>query len=554
MKKIYKNGLFMLAAGALVASCADYNVTDNFIPESGGADEHAYSEYSTVNSYIDRSKYPNFALGAALSASDFKSQGLAHAAAVTNFDYVSLGSSMMGGKFMKANGVKDFTDMQDILEHAGDIGFEVYGSPIAANSNQPDSWLERLTAPIQIFVEQLQGKQVDYTTMSTFEGTTENGTAGSIDASKHALKIPIRSNVRIIEGFDVDPNAKYTFTITALTEAASGSASFNVNFAGKKLEGPGAGGSWSFGAGGWRTFVVENVRCPEDATEGYLTIENSRSGVIYISNVDITYFPDDHRDQTEKEINDTINYALNTWCDALMQYNDSRIKSFDLIEDAIDAKNVLENGYYDLKHSSDKYFWQDIFGSENYAPKVSKAATEAYKKYGGDVNDLKFFIAESNLVDEKKMESLTYWINIWENNGAKIDGINAKLPLTYSEDAETQTANIASVEKLINSLVATGKLVRISNFDIKYQDAAGKAVTAEEVTDAQRDKIAAYYAHVIKYYLEKVPSAQQAGICKGNILDTGDPVGLWALKQIGKNKDWVRTASYKAFCDALSGK
>ena len=61
--------------------------------------------------------------------------------------------------------------------------------------------------------------------------------------------------------------------------------------------------------------------------------------------------------------------------------------------------------------------------------------------------------------------------------------------------------------------------------------------------------MADYYAHVIKSYMTKIPNEKQTGICKGNMADTGDPVGLWAIK-----KDWVRTATYKAFCDALSGK
>ena len=38
---------------------------------------------------------------------------------------------------------------------------------------------------------------------------------------------------------------------------------------------------------------------------------------------------------------------------------------------------------------------------------------------------------------------------------------------------------------------------------------------------------------------------------KGNLADTSDPVGLWSIDS--KSKDWVRTATYKAFCDALKG-
>ena len=167
---------------------------------------------------------------------------------------------------------------------------------------------------------------------------------------------------------------------------------------------------------------------------------------IYIQKVQVGYYPDNHRPQTEQELTDTIHYALNAWCDGLMKINAGRIKSFDLIDEAIDSKATLENGMYDLKHSTEKIFWQDILGSENYAPVVSKVASTAFENHGGDPAQLKFFISETGLEDTKKLESLKYWMGIWENNGAKIDGINAKLNLTFSEDAATQAANKASLE------------------------------------------------------------------------------------------------------------
>ena len=156
----------------------------------------------------------------------------------------------------------------------------------------------------------------------------------------------------------------------------------------------------------------------------------------------------------------------------------------------------------------------------------------------------------------KKMQSLKYWIGIWDANGAKIDGINAKLNLSYSEDAATQEANKATLDNLLTSLAATGKLIRLSNFDIKYQDAEGNNVSATDITEAQRQKLADYYGEVIKSFMNKIPHDKQAGLCKGNMLDTSDPVGLWANEVIDAKgtRDWVRTATYKAFCDALSGK
>ena len=205
---------------------------------------------------------------------------------------------------------------------------------------------------------------------------------------------------------------------------------------------------------------------------------------------------------------------------------------------------------YDLKHSTDKIYWQDILGSENYAPVVANAARTSFEEHGGNLSDLKLFISETGLEEQNVFESLMYWIGIWDSKGAKIDGINAKLNLSYSEDATKQAETEASLNTLLDKLAATGKLIRLSNFDIKYQDATGSSVGADKITADQRQKLADFYGHVIKQYMKKIPADKQAGLCKTNMVDTSDPVGLWAKDT---KQDWVRTATYKAFCDALSG-
>ena len=548
MKKIFRNGLLMLAAGALAVSCADYNVTDDFSAQPDPSYVEPYKDLDPVKSYINREQYPNLLLGTTLKVADFNKQELAHAAAVTNFDNVSFGTSLMSGTIINARGVMNFLDMSDLLDHVQEIGYDVYGSPLFANANQGDDWLNMLTAPIEIPVDFVEGKTVDYTTMTTFDGTVEKGSASIVKYDgENNLKVSTRSNVRIIEGFEVDPLAKYTVTFWAKTEK---DVYFDIVFSGNKVEGSATGGKWLVKAGKPTKVVVEAQSSPE-VTDGYLRIDNGPNGVIYISKVQVGYFPDNHRPQTEQERSDTIDYAIYTWCDRLMDINKGRIKSFDLIDEPIDTKAVLDNGMYDLKHSTEKIFWQDELGSENYAPVVSRVAREAYERYGGDPAQLRFFISETELDNPQKFASLNYWMKIWDDKGAKIDGINAKLSLIYSEDPATQAANMASLDALLANLASTGKLVRLSNFDIKYQDASGLNVLAKDITDDQRQKLADYYAYVIRSYMTKIPNDKQAGICKGNMADTSDPVGLWS---VDSSKDWVRNAIYKAFCDALSGK
>ena len=553
MNKIFRNSLFIMAAGALSASCADYNVTDDFKADPDPAYVQPYKDLAPVKSYIDKSQYPNMTLGATLKVTDFNKQELAHAAAVTNCDNVAFGTTLMSGSIINAKGVMNFLDMSDLLAHVEDIGYEVYGSPIVANDNQADDWLNMLTAPIEIVVDYVEGKSVDFNELSVgaYPGTVDQGTAEIVKYDgMNVLKVNAGlkpAHVRIVEDFDVDPMATYTITFWAMSEK---DASFDVNFSGNPIKGSGPNGKWTFKAGKWTKVTIEAQSAP-DATEGYLRVENSRTGVIYIQKVEVGYYPDNHRPQTAEERTDTINYALKAWCDGLMKINAGRIKTFDLIDEAIDTNALLENGYYDLKHSTEKIFWQDILGSENYAPVVSSIASQSFQKYEGDPAALKFFISEKGLEDQKTFESLNYWIGIWDQKGAKIDGINAKLNLTYSEDAATQEANKATLDKLLTNLASTGKLIRLSNFDILYKDAQGASVLAKDITEAQRQQLADYYGYVIRSYMSKIPNDKQAGICKGNLSDTSDPVGLWSIDN--SSKDWVRTATYKAFCDALSG-
>lgn len=549
MNKIFRNLSLMLVAGTFAVSCADYNETSNFKADPDPSVIVPYQDLAPVKTYIDRQKYPNMSLGAQLKVADFNKQELAHAAAITNFDNVAFGTTLMSGSIVNAKGVMNFLDMMDLLEHAEEINAELYGSPIVANANQADDWLATLTAPIEIPVDYVEGKVVNYNDSTSFNGYRDKATSGTIAKydNQNTLKISTMGKVNIIEGFEVDSLAKYTTTFWAKSDK---DASFDITFSGNKVTGSGPNGKWTFKTGKWNKIVVE-AQSAGGVKDGYLRIENTRSGVIYIQKVQVGYYPDNHRPQTEQELTDTINYALKAWCDGLMKINAGRIKSFDLIDEPIDSKAVLENGMFDLKHSTEKIFWQDILGSENYAPEVSRLAKDAFEKHEGDASLLKFFISETGLEDPKKMESLNYWIGIWDANGAKIDGINAKLNLTYSEDAATQAATKNVLENLLTSLAKTGKLIRLSNFDIKYKDAEGAAVAAKDITTAQRQQLADFYAYVIKRYIELIPGDKQAGICKANMADTSDPVGLWAVDT--KSKDWVRTATYEAFCKALSG-
>ena len=559
--KLLGAAFFILHSSLFIYSCAEYNVTDDFKAEPDPTMVPRYTDLGPVKSYTDRNAYPNFSLGTQLKLKDFNDQALQHAAAIANFDDVYFGTDLMGGKIINGKGSMNFISMNTMVSHAKEIGATVFGSPIAANNNQPDDWFQYLTSPIEIIVDFIDEKSVDFTQMAA--GTSYGGGSIVTKDGKNYLQIGKdsrpKANVNLVDGFQVNHLSKYNITFVA---KADKNASFNIVFSGNDVLNPqSTDGKYAIKAGNRVKFEVE-CRSAEGVKDGVFTIKNGNNAVVYVESVDVGYYPDNHRDQTAQEVSDTIHYALNTWCNALMRNNAGCIKTFDLIDEPIDAKAELENGLYDLKHATkdeegkaEQIFWQDVFGSENYAPTVASAARAAFQQYEGNPDELKFFISESGLDEQKKFESLMYWVNIWDAKGAKIDGIDAKLSLTYYEDAAKQQANVAKLDNLLQNLASSGKLIRVSNFDIKYQDAEGNSVEAKNITTAQRQSLADFYAYVIKSYMNKIPNDKQAGICKGNMLDTNDPVGLWSYESLYENgpKDWVRTATYEAFCKALSG-
>ena len=534
MKKIFRNSLLMMVAGTFAVSCADYNDTDNFKVAPDPSVAPQYTDLGPVKSYLDRSAHPNMSLGTQLKLKDFNDQALYHAAAINNFDDVFFGNDLTAGKIINAKGSMNFISMNTMVSHAKEIGATVYGSPIAANSNQPDDWFKYLTSPIEIIVDFIEEKTVDFSTMATGNFPGKEGTKGTAQIKqrngKNQLYVGKDTKVRIVDGFTVSPLNKYTIVFYA---NADKDASFNITFSGNKIANPQSiDGKYTVkgGAGKKTKFEVE-CRSAEGETDGYLRVESMRSAEFYIESVEVGLVARP----------DSLFRGRVTYVGGILDPETRTVQT--IIECDNPRHRMLPNMYARVNMHI-----QNL----NSIPTVATAARNAYQKYQGDPSELKFFISETGLEDQKKLESLKYWIGIWDSKGANIDGIDAKLNLIYSEDETKQQATVTALDNMLTNLASTGKLIRVSNFDIKYQDADGNGVSAKDISDDQRQKLADFYAYVIKSYMSKIPSDKQAGICKGSMPDTNDPGGLWSIDT--QTKDWVRTATYEAFCKALSGK
>ena len=281
---------------------------------------------------------------------------------------------------------------------------------------------------------------------------------------------------------------------------------------------------------------------------------------------------------TPQEKSDTLTWAMNKWISGMMQATEGKVKAWDLINEAVSGGGNVEGNYAlqteaTSEHNPQDFYWQDYFTPEMYGPIVEKAARDAYAAVEGtNPEDLKLFINDYNLEsfwdNNKKLNSLVYWIGVWEKKGkelgwnTKIDGIGTQMHISYYENPEILESAKKHIQNMLTIMAGTGRLVRISEIDMGYVDKDGKDVTTAQLEKlpieervAKEKAMAEHYKWIIEQYFKIVPVSQQYGICQWCLTDSptdsgwrpGQPVGLW-------NLNYQRKPAYGGFADGLANK
>ena len=289
------------------------------------------------------------------------------------------------------------------------------------------------------------------------------------------------------------------------------------------------------------------------------------------------YFADIHWGTVEKgnkkplspdEKKEALTPVLQKWIYGMMEATEGKVKAWDVVNEAISGEDKDGDGYYDLQSATrgtvsaddakNNFYWQDYLGDTEYVRTAVAAARKGFKDAGGNPEELKLFINDYNLetVDaqnnNKKLESLIHWIEKWEKDGTKIDGIGSQMHVTCSMNPATQKKNEEAYVNMLNKMVGSHMLVRISELDMGLEDKNGNLVKTTDMTEEQHKAMRAYYEFIVKKYLEIVPKEQQWGICQWCATDSpansgwraGLPVGLWDL-------DYYRKHTYGGFAAGL---
>lgn len=291
------------------------------------------------------------------------------------------------------------------------------------------------------------------------------------------------------------------------------------------------------------------------------------------------YFADIHWYTVEKgnkiplkpeEKKSLLTDAMGKWIDGMMEATDGYVTSWDVVNEAISGVDKDGDGYYDLQSatrgtvSSDdaknNFYWQDYLDDIDYVRTAVRDARKSFAKHNGDPSKLKLFINDYNLEGywdkHDKLKSLIHWIDLWEDPNAKepvvIDGIGTQMHVTCYGDETKQAKLKSDIEEMFKLLATKGKLVKISELDMAYEDEAGTSVTFDKMTEEQHKQMRSFYTFIIQKYFELIPQAQQYGITQWCATDSpkdsgwraGCPTGLW-------DSNYLRKHTYAGFAVGL---
>ena len=557
----------------LVASCADNDMIGGLTVEKPAelAGYEYLNNYEPLKNNIVRKSGSQFKLGVGTDATQYVNQGLEYSMVNSNFEETEPGNEMKMGSCVNEKGDMDFGTVSSYVNAATDAGLSVYGHTLAWHSQQPVKWLTKLLKDKELDVdpdakEEKLIHECDYTSGISYqwwhqgvEPYTENGAMVVVnETAKGFWEAQYFADDHITIEEDVD-------YVVRLTAKASAEASINCIL-----------GGWSGAKDQKITIPTEwktiNARLsgitPGDA---HVMLQSGDFvGTLWIQKCEVLKIVKANSiPLTPEEKKDTLIWAMDRWIKGVMEACEGKVKAWDVVNEAISGGNPDAEGVYALQHDlegtkPEDFYWQDYLGDYDYV----RTAVRLAREYGPE--DIKLFINDYNLEyewhgnDNKKLQSLIKWIERWESDGVtKIDGIGTQTHISFCADPDIQKKHEELIKNSFQLMANTGKLIRISELDMGYDDANGNKVMTVDMTEEMHKQMSDFYKWIIKTYMEIIPAAQQWGICQWCIKDSptgsawrpGEPTGLWMVKkELNGNEVVYRKHTYGGFADGLAGK
>ena len=164
-----------LALLPMLASCADYLDTENYIVEKPASiAEYEYlNDYKPLKEYINRDAHPGFTLGTGVGVDDYLKQGSVYLLTNSNFDMMTAGNAMKYASCVADDGTMNFGKVSSFVEAAKNANMQIYGHTLLWHSQQNNKWLNSLIADKEIEVDpndknEIVDFELDFSSLSEY--------------------------------------------------------------------------------------------------------------------------------------------------------------------------------------------------------------------------------------------------------------------------------------------------------------------------------------------------------------------------------------------------
>jgi endo-1,4-beta-xylanase len=239
-------------------------------------------------------------------------------------------------------------------------------------------------------------------------------------------------------------------------------------------------------------------------------------------------------EKTDAEKTQLVDAAMTDWISKMMTHFKNDVHAWDVVNEPVKEDGSLRDGVV-TNMANDEFYWVKYLGKD-YAVKAFKLA----RQYGNSTD--KLFINDYNLESRlDKCDGLINYVKYIESQGATVDGIGTQMHISLTTDK-------AKIDQMFQKLAASGKLIKISELDIRL---GTKSPTAVQLSDQ-----AAMYQYVIDSYKKYIPAAQQYGITIWGVSDNEQEHEYWLPNESPNVWDasYKRKHAYKGVADGLAGK
>ncbi len=530
MKKIHNILLASAAATMLLTGCVEdfdtsYAAGDK--PESVAMDD-------LTRGYEVLKNYTGMKLGANLTIADLKAANTNFSTVLANFNEVNVADGFSHAAVVADDGMVSADGPKDAVDAAIAAGLVPTASLFA-----PNAW--NLTVMKEASKDTwVDGENIDLHLKYDFEGDAINATFGTDKDSKVA-KDPTGKNGKSLCNKKA---AKFIEFPVKLPEGASLSTiktiSFDYYSSNVKKDvvvrvkvGDKAVQVKNFGvptkAKTWETIVADLSKV--DLTETFdadalkssdISLVIGQGAVpqqVYVDNIDIYapyQKPGYYKPRPAEEKAADVKKAMFAYVDSVMQNYGDKVQAWNV------ASNLIEDLFYSLKSSENMVatdeFYPNDYLDENWVADVCK---EIHSKKA----DAKLFYSEENLLmDAQKTEAAINYIKQWNEAGAKIEGIDAKLDVPYNSSSLAETK--ANIDNLLATLKASGLQVRLSDMNVYLADASGTVADQSKATFEDYKGMAELYAYILNK-AQDVLGDKLYGVSFSTINQGATGVGLW---------------------------